>query len=226
MAFSNRLLTSAVFALALVAATAPAFASNTPEMDSAVERIQHDWEHIKYQVQGTSAQHKEIRALVGEAHAVSDRYPNRAEPLIWEGIVNSEAAAMSSGFEALGFANAARRLFEAAYRIDPHTLEAGAGTSLGVLYDRVPGFPIGFGDKAKARRYLAEAVSFAPDGLDANFFYGAFLNGQGDYAEARKVLEHALALPPHPDRPLWDAGRRQEIRAQLTKVNARLRTAG
>jgi tetratricopeptide (TPR) repeat protein len=225
MAFLYRL--AAVAVLALVAATtAPARASDTPDMDRAVERIELQWEHIKYQLKDASAQHRAIKQLVVEAHAVSARYPGRAEPLIWEGITNSEAAAMSSGFEALGSAKAARQLFEAAYKLDPRTLDAGAPTSLGVLYDRVPGFPIAFGDKAKARRYLTEAVSAAPNGMDANWFYGAFLAGQGEYAEAKKVLEHALSLPPHPERPLWDTGRRAEIRTLLKKVNAKLGKPG
>jgi Tfp pilus assembly protein PilF len=131
---------------------------------------------------------------------------------------------MSSGFSALSDAKAARQLFETAYRLDPKALEAGAPTSLGVLYYRVPGFPIGFGDRTKARKYLAEAVSLAPDGMDANYFYGDFLASQGEYAPAAKALQHALAAPAHPDRPVWDAGRRAEIRALLARVNGKLRT--
>ena len=41
---------------------------------------------------------------------------------------------------------------------NPAALDAGAPTSLGVLYYRVPGFPFGFGDNDKARQLLAQAV--------------------------------------------------------------------
>src|SRR5580658_6429634 len=99
-------------------------------------------------------------------------------------------------------------------------MEAGAPTSLGVLYYRVPGFPIGFGDKAKARQLLQEAVADAPNGLDANYVYGAFLVEQHECAAAEKVLRHALTVPPHPDRPLWDKSRRLVIQELLTKIAA------
>jgi Tfp pilus assembly protein PilF len=154
---------------------------------------------------------------------VAARYPGHAEPLIWNGIAKSEEAAMSSGFSALSDAKAARQLFETAYRLDRRALEAGAPASLGVLYYRVPGFPIAFGDKAKARKYLQEAVSLAPDGMDANYFYGDFLASEGEYAAAAKALQRGLAAPSHPDRPVWDSGRRAEIVALLARVNSRLR---
>jgi tetratricopeptide (TPR) repeat protein len=208
----------------LALAAAPAAASNNPAMDTAVTQVEHEWARIKYKVGDPKAQHQQIEVLARDAAAVAARYPGRAEPLIWNGIAKSEEAAMSAGFSALSDAKAARQLFEAAYRLDPAALEAGAPTSLGVLYDRVPGFPIAFGDKAKARRYLAEGVRLSPDGMDANYFYGDFLARQGEYPAAAKALQKALAAPPHPDRPVWDAGRRAEIRALLARVNARLRT--
>ena len=219
---TKTLLASALLAAAL-APSGAAFASNDPAMDASVARVQREWERIKYQTKDPSAQHAQIRTLAHDAAASAARFPGRAEPLIWEGIAQSEQAAMSGGLSALSDAKAARASFEQAYKIDRTALEAGAPTSLGTLYYRVPGFPIGFGDKAKARQYLAEAVSIAPDSMDANYFYGDFLITQGEYAAAGKVLHIALAAPPHPDRPLWDTGRRAEIRALLAKVNAKLK---
>jgi Tfp pilus assembly protein PilF len=120
----------------------------------------------------------------------------------------------------MGFAKQARDILEKAEKIDPVAVDAGAPTSLGVLYYRVPGFPIGFGDKAKARQLLQEAVADAPNGLDANYFYGDFLVEQHEYAAAEKVLRHALTVPAHPDRPLWDKSRRLVIQELLTKIAA------
>jgi len=218
---STTILAAALF-VTMAASGTSARASDNPAMDAAVARVQHEWERIKYQTKDPAVQHAQIQTLARDAAASAARYPGRAEPLIWEGIAQSEQAAMSSGFSALADAKAARRSFEQAYQIDRGALEAGAPTSLGTLYYRVPGFPIGFGDKGKARRYLVEGVTLAPDGMDANYFYGDFLMTQGEYASAAKVLQHALASPPHPDRPVWDAGRRAEIRALLVKANAKL----
>ncbi|MGZ6017433.1 MAG: hypothetical protein ACXWKO_02080 [Phenylobacterium sp.] len=219
----SKLLLSSALLVAISAPATQALASDNPAMDAAVARVEHEWERIKYQTPDPHAQHAQIEVLARDAAAVTARYPGRAEPLIWQGIAESEHAAMSSGLSALSDAKASRRTFEQAYQIDRTALEGGAATSLGTLYYRVPGFPIGFGDKAKARHYLVEGVALAPDGLDANYFYGDFLITQGEYAAAVKVLQHALASPPHPDRPIWDAGRRAEVRALLAKVNAKLR---
>jgi Tfp pilus assembly protein PilF len=77
----------------------------------------------------------------------------------------------------------------------------------------VPGGFIGFGDDALAARYFEKALAVDPDNINNNFFLGEFLLDQGDYARARAVLEHALAAPAVVDRPVLDAGRREEIRA-------------
>jgi tetratricopeptide (TPR) repeat protein len=192
---SKKLLASALF-LAAALSSAPALAADNPAMDASVARVEHEWERIKYQIKDPRVQHAQIEVLARDAAAVAARYPGRAEPLIWQGIAQSEQAAMSNGLSALADAKASRRTFELAYKLDRTALEAGAPTSLGTLYYRVPGFPIGFGDKAKARQYLIEAVTIAPDSMDANYFYGDFLIAQGEYAAAGKVLQHALASPP------------------------------
>ena len=54
-------------------------------------------------------------------------------------------------------------------------LDGSAYTSLGTLYYKVPGFPIGFGDHKKARQLLEAALKVNPDGIDSNYFYGEYL---------------------------------------------------
>ena len=159
-----------------------------------------------------------MTALGDAADALAAKYPDRPEAIIWDGIITSELASMNSGFAALGLAKRARKILETAYAIDPAALDAGSPTSLGVLYYRVPGWPIGFGDKKKARELLQQAVTLAPDGLDAWYFYGDFLYTQGEYPSAREAFQHALAIPEHPDRPLWDKSRRLVIQEDLAKM--------
>ena len=100
-----------------------------------------------------------------------------------------------SPLKAWGLAKRARDILETIEKTDPVTMDAGAPTTLGLLYDHVPGFPIAFGDKIKAREYLQEAIRNAPDALDVNYFYGDFLYREGEIVEAIKVLAHALTLP-------------------------------
>ncbi len=208
----------AVCTLTLGAGTS--WSSSDPAMDKDVLGIALKWEHIKFEENGAPNQFDDIDALAKEAGALVQKYPGHVEPLIWQGITTSEEAGMASMLHAMGYAKAARAILEKAYAANPAALSAGAPTSLGVLYYRVPGFPIGFGDKKKARALLEEAVRLAPDGMDANYFYADFLMTEKEYAAARLVLNHALALPVDPDRPLWDRHRRGVMRELLAKAEA------
>jgi tetratricopeptide (TPR) repeat protein len=213
---------AAIAAMLLVFDPSGVRAANNPQLNAEVLRLSLDWEHIKFQVDNLDEQEKQLAVLAEHAADIARRYPTAPEAMIWLGIVNSEQASIagqnSSPFKALGFANRARDILEKVEKIDPKTMDAGAPTSLGVLYYRVPGFPIGFGDKAKARKLLQEAIANAPNGLDANYFYGDFLYEQQEYPEAIKVLKRALALPGHPDRPIWDRSRRLVIQELLAKM--------
>ena len=85
----------------------------------------------------------------------------------------------------------------------------------------MPGWPIGFGDKAKAAAYLKQALALNPGGIDPNFFYGEFLSDQGRYAEAAEYVTRALAAPPRPGREDSDAGRRLEVQALADALRKR-----
>ena len=189
--------------------------------DAEVHRLQSTWEAIKFGVPEGDEQTAKMNALGDDADAVAAKFPDRPEVLIWDGIITSERASMASMFSALGLAKRARDILEQAYKMAPAKLDAGAPTSLGVLYYRVPGFPVGFGDKARARQLLEQAIKLAPTGLDAWYFYGDFLYEQKEYSKAAEVFRHALSLPPHPDRPAWDKNRRLVIEERLASIAAK-----
>jgi tetratricopeptide (TPR) repeat protein len=196
-------------------------AQATDAADAEVHRLQSMWEAIKFGVPEGDEQTKQMNALGDDADAVAAKFPDRPEVLIWDGIITSERASLASAFSALGLAKRARDILQNAYEMAPAKLDAGATTSLGVLYYRVPGFPIGFGDKAKARQLLEQATKLAPTGLDAWYFYGDFLYEQKEYSKAAEVFHHALSIPPHPDRPVWDKNRRLVIEERLASIAAK-----
>jgi tetratricopeptide (TPR) repeat protein len=202
-----------------------ALASNNKAMNADIHSIELQWEHIKFDEDGSPNQFTHIDTLAKFTASIVQKYPARVEPLIWEGIVTSEEAGMAGTMSAMGYARKAKAILEEAYKKDPAALDAGAPTSLGVLYYRVPGWPIGFGSNKEARALLAQAVSLAPNGMDANYFYGDFLMTQHEYAAAYKVLSHALSLPPQKDRPLWDKNRRAVIRELMAKAKVALAQA-
>lgn len=203
-------------AAATLAATAPARAG----LDEDVRLLQGQWEQIKYRK--PAAEHEQaFKALAETAAAVRAKYPTRAEPEIWYGIIVASYAGAKGGLGALSLAKDARNALEHAVKVDPQALAGSAYTSLGSLYYQVPGWPIGFGDDDKARALLFRALSANPDGIDPNYFLGDFLYRQRDFDGAREALERALKAPARPDRPLADEGRRQEIQALMAKLPAR-----
>lgn len=205
-------LAAAAALLALVPTNA--FAGMTED----VKAINDGWAHIAYEVKGSSTQTKALDRLAQQAASLVARYPGKAEPLLWQGIVTSEQANRANFFHQLGLAKQARDILAKAYAIDPKVAKGGAAMSLGVLYYKVPGSPIGFGDTAKAKKLLKEALALDPQGMDANYFYADFLHDQGDDASAKLFAEKALHAAHDPARPAWDAGRRREIQALLVKL--------
>jgi tetratricopeptide (TPR) repeat protein len=185
--------------------------------------IQTEWARINYQVKEPDAKVAAFDQLAARAAAFTAQNPKRAEPLIWEGIVLSTAAGAKGGLGALGLAKQSRDHLEASLKIDPTALQGSAHTSLGTLYHKVPGFPVGFGSDKKAAEHLQTALQMNPDGIDANYFYAELLYDDGEYAKAKTHLEKALKAPPRPSRESADKGRRQEIEALMAKVTKELR---
>jgi tetratricopeptide (TPR) repeat protein len=214
---SRRNLLSLSLALAC-AALAPLSASAAP-VDDAVTALQRDWEVIRYQTP-SSEREKRFEALAAKAHETSSRFPGRAEPLVWEGIIVSSLAGERGGLGALGLVKQAKALYEQAIEIDAKALDGSAYNSLGVLYYKVPGWPIGFGDKAKAKDLLQRALAVNPQGIDPNFFYAEYLVETKQSEQALAYLEKALQAPSRPGRQIADTGRREEIRALIGRLKA------
>ncbi len=187
------------------------------DLETELSAIQHRWAEIQYQMPDDQKE-KAFEALAGEAEDFVAHYPDRAEPLIWQGIVLSTYAGAKGGLGALGLVKDARKSLEAALAINGEALDGSAYTSLGSLYYQVPGWPLGFGDDDKARQYLQKALAINPERLDANFFFGDFLLDQGEPERARVYLQKVLDAPGRPGREVADAGRRAEARQRLESL--------
>jgi tetratricopeptide (TPR) repeat protein len=196
-------------------------ASVCADLPPDLVQVRTEWAKIKYQMP-QAKRAEAFEKLAQRAHQVSRANPNTAEPLVWEAIVLASLAGEDGGLGALPKVKQAKKLLEQAEKINPNTLDGSIYTSLGSLYYQVPGWPIGFGDDDKAKRYLQKALNINPDGIDANYFYGDFLMDQGKYREAIAAFEKALKAPQRPDRPVADAGRRQEARDAITRAQAKL----
>ena len=214
----RRLYLGAVIAAAAVL-TLP-LAARAASVEESINELQRDWEIIRYQTP-VSEREKRFEQLAARAHKLSEAHAGRAEPLVWEGIIVSSWAGEKGGLGALGLVKQAKALYEAAIQIAGNVLDGSAYNSLGVLYYKVPGWPVGFGDKAKARELLQKALAINPKGIDANFFFAEYLVETKHPEDAAAYLERALQAPGRAGRQISDAGRREEARLLLDKVKGR-----
>ncbi|HZX70492.1 MAG TPA: hypothetical protein VFE77_06700 [Rhodanobacter sp.] len=201
----------------VLAVLAPAARADT--LDAALITLEHGWAHVTYEVP-VSGQDDAYTALESKASAVVAQYPQRAEPKVWQAIILSTHAGEHGGMGALGMARKARDLLLEAEKINPDVMHGSIYTTLGSLYDGVPGWPIGFGSKDKARAMLQKALQLNPDGIDPNYFQGYFLYRGGDRPSALAALNKALAAPPRADQPLADAGRRRQILKLIQTIDS------
>jgi len=204
-----------VFA-ALICAVITVYANETAD----IQKLQTRWAEIKYRTP-EAEQEKAFVTLVAEAEQL--RAANtRAPYLIWEAIIRSTYAGIKGGLGALDQVKQAKKLLEQAIKIDPTAMDGSAYTSLGSLYYQVPGWPVGFGDDKKAKEMLLKGLSYNPDGIDSNYFYGDFLLEQKQYQQAVVAFEKALNAAPRPNRESADAGRKGEIAAAMAKAKKHL----
>ncbi len=193
-----------------------AWKAEADELGNEIAELQHAWATGYYSTQEDQREDY-FKLWRIKAHMITEEFPGRAEPLIWEGIITSTLAKYQSIFSAGGTAKDARDMLLAAARIDPNALDGSALTSLGSLYYKVPRFG-SFGGYDKARSYLEQALKVDPNGIDQNYFYGELLSIQGDKAGAIAHLKKALAAPPRPGREDADAGHRAEISQLLARL--------
>lgn len=189
--------------------------------NDALLDVQHRWAQANYRETGR-AQKQAFQDLLGDARALAEQNPSRAEALVWQGIVASTYAGVKGPFGAMSLANEAREALLAAEALDPDVLDGSVYTSLGTLYSKVPGGFIGFGDDDVALGYLTRALELNPTGIDPNFFYAEFLFEHEDFEAAREALLRAQDAPHRSNRPLADEGRQLEVAVLLEQVNRQL----
>jgi len=192
----------------------PTFAATD---SAAIDDLAHRWAKISYQIP-QAEQEAAFAILAKDAHSLVQQNPTSARLLAWQGIILSSYAGAKGGLGALDLAKQARNALQQAALIDEKALGGGIDTSLGALYHKVPGWPLGFGNDGQAKAYLEKGLALNPDGIDENYFYGDFLLDLGKKMEAKQYLQKAAAAMPRTGRSDADAGRHQDIAADLAKL--------
>ncbi|MCG7577723.1 MULTISPECIES: hypothetical protein [unclassified Halomonas] len=208
----SRLLIAA--ALGSTLALAPLSAS---AFEGEVFSLKNRWEHTVTQMPANQREDT-LKALASEAEQLANQYPNEAEVLIWQGIVLASYARERGGLGALGTAGDARDVLERAIEIDPTGGNGSAYVTLGALYDRGPGRPLGFGNSDTAERMFQRALELRPDGIDVNYYYAAFLKEEGNTPAAREHAQRAVNGTARENRQVSDEALRREAEALLGQL--------
>jgi tetratricopeptide (TPR) repeat protein len=189
--------------------------------DKALLAVQQQWADANY-VKTKKAQEAGFIELQQQLTKLTNQYPKRAEAWIWHGIVQSSFAGVKGGLGALSLVDDAKNSFEKALIIDDTALKGSAHTSLGILYLKVPGWPISFGDEDKSKEHLNTAVKMNPEGLDINYFLAEFYIEQNKYEKAKEHLLLAKIAPQRINRESADKFRQHEVSFLLDQVNKSL----
>lgn len=193
----------------------------TPLAASAYEgdvfSLKNRWEHTVTQMPANQRE-STLKSLSSEAEQLANQYPNEAEVLIWQGIVLASYARERGGLGALGTAGDARDALERAIEIDPQGGNGSAYVTLGALYDRAPGRPLGFGNSDTAERMFQRALEIRPDGIDVNYYYAAFLQEEGNTQAAREHAQRAVEGTARDSRQASDEALRQDAEKLLSQL--------
>ncbi|WP_434986074.1 TRAP transporter TatT component family protein [Vreelandella zhaodongensis] len=208
----SRLLIAAALGSTLVLAPLAASA-----YEGDVFSLKNRWEHTVTQMPANQRQ-SALKSLSSEAEQLANQYPSEAEVLIWQGIVLASYARERGGLGALGTAGDARDVLERAIEIDPQGGNGSAYVTLGALYDRAPGRPLGFGNSNTAERMFQRALEIRPDGIDVNYYYATFLKDEGNTQAAREHAQRAVNGNARESRQASDEALRREAEKLLGQL--------
>nr|WP_299242595.1 hypothetical protein [uncultured Halomonas sp.] len=191
--------------------------SSVLAQDSELFSLKNRWENITSQMP-EDARAKALAGLADEAGTLARQYFDDSRVLIWQGIVLASQARESGGLAALGLAKDARAALERGIELDPKGNDGSAYVTLGALYDRVPGWPVGFGDDDTARAMFQKALTLRPQGIDVNYYYAAFLKEEGQEKLALEHARRAVNGEARRERELSDEALRDQARRLVASL--------
>ncbi|MFT3929055.1 MAG: hypothetical protein QM709_02055 [Spongiibacteraceae bacterium] len=196
----------------LLIAVKPAYAAFDDELSS----LQQRWATARYQVSGDERK-KQLEKLIVEADSLAKKYSDKADGYLWAGVVRGSLAEAINGLGALSIVKEAKTQLEKAIAIDGKAEDSYAFGVLGLMYAKVPGWPVGFGDDKKAKELLKKGIEASPEGMNINYLYASYLFEQGEAKKAQPYIEKALHATPPAPAEMW-VGRQQEIRELAEKI--------
>lgn len=166
-------------------------------MQDSVSKIEANWVNTS-ETKSTPERKNMFLQLADDITDVVVAFPAQADPLILKSAILLTMAEDASSFVALGLVKQAKTLLAKAIDINPEARGGSALVTLGILYYKVPGWPVAFGDDDQAETYLRKALKVNPDGVTSNYFYAEFLLEQGKEDQAVSYLNRAIGVTLDP----------------------------
>ncbi|CAG1023387.1 hypothetical protein DOJK_02280 [Patescibacteria group bacterium] len=191
------------------------------ELKDELNRIELTWAKTYYE-QPKQQQTIVYPQLLEQLEQLSKTYPNEAGILYWQGLIKAAYAEHQNPVAALDAIHEVRNLLTKAIAINPNVMNGAAYVVLGTLYDKVPQWPIAFGDDKTAKEMLETALKINPNGVASNYFYGEFLLDHDQEQAAVDYFKKALIATVRPEQPYPE----QQIKhkAKIALANLKLHT--
>lgn len=183
-----------------------------------LQQVIADWEVANFTLEG-DAQKEAFDVLLGQAEALRASPTASAQDLLWAGIIESSYAGEIGGLSALGHAKQAKKDFESALDGGDPEVTPAALASLGTLHSKVPGWPIGFGNDKKAKKFFEDAEQAGAASLDFYMMYTEYALSKGMKDKALSLLQASEQVPPRSDRQVTDAARFAERSAYYERLD-------
>lgn len=138
-----------------------------------------------------------LEAGIAAARVATAARPDAPDGYFWLA-ANMGALADAHGLrQGIRYRNPIKVALEKALALDPAFLDGSPDRALGRWYYKVPG--LFGGDIKKSEEHLRKALTYNTESIISMLFLGETLIEAGKKAEARTVLEKALATAPDPD---------------------------
>lgn len=183
-------------------------------LNSAINNLEQEWAKVYYSTSKSKGP-TTYPSLITKASALTQEFPDEAEPLLWQAILISSNAGHLAPIDALRQITKARDLLIQAIHLAPKGLNGSAHVTLGTLYYMTPAWPLSFGDNAKAQELLTSALKINPDSIEANYFYGDFLLNQDDPDRAEYYFKKAVSAPVRNHQRLADQSLQKQAKLAL-----------
>lgn len=184
-------------------------------LDADIDKIESTWAETYYSDKTNAEKRKIYEGLITQAKALSAKYPEATEALVWQGILVSNIAGVSDSLEAYKKVNEAIKILEDSIKKDPKVLSGSAYINLGIIYHVLP-WPLG--DDDVAEQMFKKAMAIDPQSMDVNFNFGKFMEDKDNKSEAIRFYKIALNIAPRINQKFADDKLKEETKAHLKKL--------